>query len=186
MSIYYPTSTCSGGEIPSYNCNPCPVYEYGRIRSLAFIKTSYVSSILVDPTDASVWSTGINSGDIVVVWKCSGSYDGGTTTELTGFGDSATFNGNTTHIATVNDPNYLENCDFYNAIRNSEEYTIAYRTSSSIHIAETPVTISPKNPVADDINSVVTWNLTLKWTNAESPCPYTTPVGIFDQCYINA
>ncbi len=186
MSIYYPASTCSGDAVPAYNCNPCPNYEYGRIRSLAFIKTSYVATVLVDPSNSSVWSTGVNSGDIVVVYECSGSYDGGTTTELTGFGDSATFNGNTTHIATVNDPNYLENCDFYNAIRNSKEYTIAYRTSSAIHIAESPVTISPKNPVADDINSVVIWNLSLKWTNPDSPCPYTTPTGVFDQCYINA
>ena len=186
MSGYYPSSTCSGETIPDYNCNPCPTYEYGRIRSIALIKTTYVATLIASPSSSAAWSAGMLSGDIFVIWKTSGSYDGGTTTELAGFGDSATFNGNTTHIATVKDPNYNENCDFYNAIRSSEEYTFAYRTSASIHIAETPVTISPKNPVADDINSVVTWDLTLKWTNDESPCPYTRPTGIFDTCFIHS
>lgn len=182
MSLYYPSSACGGGTIADYACNPCPEYEYGRIRSIAFVKNTFT---FTDPTSSTEWTTGVNNGDIIVIWKTSGTYDGGTTAELVGFGDSATENGNTTHVLTFKDPNYADNCDFYNSIKGSSDYTTAFRTSSQIHLAGAPVTITPKNPIADDINSVVTWEIQLKWTNPDSPCPYDTPSGIFDRCYID-
>lgn len=181
MSLYYPSSTCGGSTIPAYNCNPCPNYEYGRIRSIAFIKNTFS---FTNPESTSEWTAGIASQDIIVVWKTQGSYDGGATSEQVGFGDSATVNGNTTHTLIYKDPNYAENCDFYNGIKGSSEYTIAFRTSSQVHFAGAPVTITPKNVIADDINSVVVWEVLVKWTNPDSPCPYDTPSGIFDSCYI--
>lgn len=181
MSVYYP-SDCDSGTIPAYSCNPCPSYEYGRVRSIAFIKNSFA---FTDPTATAQWVTGINSGDIIIIWKTSGSYDGGTTTELPGFGDQATINGNTTHVLTFKDPNYKENCDFYNAIKGSSQYSVAFRTSSSIHLSGAPVTVTPKNPIQDDDKSLVTWEGTVKWTNPDLPCPYNTPANIFDVCYIS-
>lgn len=185
MSIYYPASNCGGGAVPDYTCNPCPTYEYGRIRSIAFVKTSYVATLLADPTNSALWSTGMDSGDVVVIWKTQGSYNAPSTTELPGFGDEATVNGNTTHSLTYKDVSYADNCDFYNAIKNSTEYTAVYRTSSKIHFTEEPVTITPSNPVADDINSIVVWEVSLKWTNPDSPCPYDVPDNIFDVCAVN-
>ncbi len=183
MSVYYPSdSGCgSGGAIPTYSCNPCPSYEYGRIRSVAFIKNTFS---FTDPTSPTEWTTGIDNGDIIVIWQTQGSYDGGTTSELAGFGDSEFTNGGTSHVLNFKDPNYLENCDFYTQIKYSSEYTIAFRTSSAVHLANAPVTITPKNPVADDLKSNVVWDVTAKWQNPDSPCPYTTPAGIFDRCYI--
>ncbi len=181
MALYYPSSDCGGSEIPSYSCNPCPSYEYGRVRSIAFIKNTFA---FTDATSSTEWTAGIASGDIIVIWKTQGSYDGGSTQELTGFGDAITINGNTTHVLTIKDPNYKDNCDFYNAIKGSSDYTVAFRTSSQVHFANAPVTITPKNPIADDINSVVTWEATIKWTNPDLPCPFNTPAGIFDRCYV--
>jgi hypothetical protein len=189
MSIYYPSSSCGGGSIPDYYCNPCldsSVIEYGRVRSIALIKNTYINTLLANPTSSAVWSTGINNADIIVIYQTQGSYDGGTTSELTGFGDSVTYNGNTTHILTYKDPFAADNCDFYNAIRNSTDYTIAFRTSTKTWFAEEPVTFTPKNAVADDIASAMAWEVQCKWQNSDSPCGYTTPVGIFDNCYIHA
>jgi hypothetical protein len=185
MSVYYPDATCGGEEaVPVYNCNPCPDYEYGRVRSVAYIKTDYIATVLANPTSSAVWSTGINAGDIVVIWQTSGSYDGGTQEEIPGFGDVQTANGGVDHVLTYRDPNYKENSDFYNAIRTNSEYTVAYRTSDSIHFSESAVTISPKNPVQDDLKSVVVWEVTVKWSNADSPVAYDIPSGIFDSCSI--
>ena len=183
MSVYYPSdSGCgSGGAIPTYSCNPCPSYEYGRIRSVAFVKSTFS---FTDPTNPTEWTTGIDNGDIIVIWQTQGSYDGGTTSELAGFGDSEFTNGGTSHVLNFKDPNYLENCDFYTQLKYSSEYSVAFRTSSAVHLANAPVTITPKNPVADDLKSNVVWDVTLKWQNPDSPCPYTTPAGIFDRCYI--
>lgn len=186
MSVYYPSdSGCgTGGVVPTYSCNPCPAYEYGRIRSAAFIKISYLGALLIDPTNPTIWTTGVDNLDIIPIWQTQGSYDGGTTSELAGFGDSEFVNGGTSHILNFKDPNYLENCDFYNQIKYSSEYTVAFRTSSAVHIAQAPVNITPKNPVADDLKSNVVWDVTVKWQYADSPCPFTTPAGIFDRCYI--
>ena len=189
MGYYIPSSNCSGTTVPDYDCNDCPSIEYGRIRSVAFIKKTYFSTLIASPTSTSVWLTGIQNGTIIVLARTSGSYDGGATSELVGFGDDATMNGNTTHSAEVMDANYKTNCDFWNAIRNSSEYTLAFRTSSMVHFAGTAgptVTITPNNPVADDINSVVGWKAKLKWTNSDSPCAYTKPTGIFDNCIVHS
>jgi len=188
MSIYYPSSNCGGGSIPAYYCNPCldsSVIEYGRVRSIALIKNTYINTLLANPTSSSVWSTGINNADVIVIYQTQGTYDGGTTAELTGFGDSVTYNGNTTHILTYKDPFAADNCDFYNAIRNTTDYTIAFRTSTKVWFAESPVTFTPKNPVADDVQSAMAWEVQCKWQNADSPCGYDTPAGIFDNCYID-
>lgn len=179
--IYYPTSNCGeSGVIPDYTCSPCPAYEFGRVRSIFYKKTSYD---FVDPTDPTEWTTAIENKDVIVLWETQGTYDGGTTEELAGFGDRETTNGGTTHILTYKDPNYSDNCDFYNAIKTSNEYEAGFRTSSKIHFTDAPVTITPKNPIADDLKSIVVWEVQLKWQNSNSPCPYDTPEGTFENCY---
>lgn len=189
MSVYYPSSSCGGGAIPNYYCNPCldsTTIEYGRIRSVAFIKNTYIATILANPSSTSVWTTAVNNGNAVVLYQTRGSYDGGATTMITGFGDNIEFNGTRTHTLTYFDPFVSDNVDFYNAIQNSTDWTICFRTSTKIWFAEKPVTITPKNAVADDIASTMTWEVACKWTNANSPYGYTTPTAIFDRCYINA
>lgn len=186
MGYYIPSSLCSGTTVPDYSCNDCPSKEFGRIRSWFFIKKTYLSTVLANPTSSAVWITGLSSGNIITLNKTQGSYDGGSTQELTGFGDDPTFNGNTTHSADIIDVNYADNCDFWNAVRNSSEYTGGFRTSSKIHFISTSstvgLTISPSNPVADDINSIVGWKAKMKWTSPDSPCAYSTPDGIFTNC----
>lgn len=181
MSVYYPTGCGPTGTLPTYSCTACPTYEYGRIRSVAFIKNTFS---FTDPTNSTEWTTGIDNGDIVVIWETQGSYDGGTAQELTGFGDRETTNGGVSHVLNFKDPNYSENWDFYMAMKDSSDWTMAFRTSSLIHLCEEPVTVTPKNAVADDLKSNVVWDVTVKWQNDQSPRPYTTPTGIFDRCYI--
>ena len=186
MSIYTPASDCSGDAVIDYTCNPCPTYEYSRVRSIAFVKTSYRATLQANPTNATLWSTGMDDQNIIMIYKTQGSYDGGSTTELTGFGDDVTFNGNTTHTITYKDPNYsTNNTTVYNALKGSSEYEVVYRTSSKIHFTEAPVTITPKAPVADDISAVQTYEIQLKWTNPDMPTPVAAPAGIFDTCYVN-
>ena len=182
MSVYYPASNCGGGAIPKYSCNPCPDYEYSRIRSIAFVKNNYS---LTDPSNPTQWNTALSTNNAIVLWSTSGTYDGGTTEEIVGFGDSETINGATTHILTYKDPNVVENCDFYNAIKDSSDYTVYFRTSSKIWAAGAPVTITPKMPVADDLKGVLTYEVQLKWVSPDLPCGYNIPDGIFDTCYID-
>ena len=181
MSVYYPASNCGGGAIPQYTCNPCPTYEYSRIRSIAYVKNTFS---FTDPEDPTEWNTGLSNGEIFVLWATSGNYDGGQAVELVGFGDSEFVNGGISHVLTYKDPNTTANCDFYNAIKDSTDYTVWFRTSTKIWEAGAPVTITPKMPVADDLKAVLTYEVTLKWQNSNLPCPYEIPDGIFSECYI--
>jgi hypothetical protein len=87
-------------------------------------------------------------------------------------------------VLTYKDPNSTTNCDFYNSIKNSSDYTVWFRTSSKIWGSNEPVTITPKLPVTDNLKDVLTYEVTVKWQNPSLPCPYDTPEGIFNQCYI--
>jgi hypothetical protein len=145
------------------------------------VKNTYT---FTDPTSPSEWSTAVLNGNAIVIWETQGNYDGGTTSELTGFGDREFTNGGTSHVAVYRDPNYAENCDYYNAIRNSSDYQFVYRTSSKIHFTNSPATITPRNPVPDDIKGNVVWEVTVKWQSPDSPCPIEVPEGIFDECYV--
>lgn len=187
MSIYYP-SGCASGAVPDYYCAGCldaSVIEYGRVRSVAFIKNTYIDTVLANPTSSSVWSTGVNSGDIIVIYQTQGTYDV-QTSELPGFGDSATYNGNTTHTLTYKDPFPKENIDFYNALKGSTDYTVAFRTSSTMWYAEEPVTITPKIAVPDDLNAALTVEVAVKWISSDIPTTSDVPAGTFTSCYINS
>lgn len=181
---YYPNGDDCGtdGPLPAYNCSPCPQYEYGRIRSIALVKTSFT---FIDPSKSSEWAAGIANDNIRVIWETQGSYDGGSTSELAGFGDRETTNGGTKHTLIWKDPNYTENADFYNGLRYTSEWTLVYRTSNSIHTVGEPCTFTPKNPVQDDTKSNVVWDVQAVWSSPNSPVPYRTPAGIFDRCYIS-
>jgi hypothetical protein len=181
MSIYYPASNCGGAEIPAYSCNPCSTYEFARVRSIAYVKNNFS---FTDPSNPTEWNAGLASGDIIVLWATSGSYDSAVE-ELVAFGDAETINGGITHTLNYKDPNTTENTDFYNAIKSSTDYTIWFRTSSKIWEAGKPVTISPKMVVADNLKEVLTYEVVVKWQNPDLPTPYDTPAGIFNQCYIN-
>lgn len=186
MSYYLPSGSCGGGVIPDYTCTACVTPEYGRVRSIAIIKKSYVATVMLAPSLDSTWTTGLSSGNLWSIYATQGSYDGGTTEERTGYGNQATYNGNTTHTLVYKDPNYSDNCDFYNALKLSSDYTIAYVTENFVHFSETVVTFTPKNSVADDIKSEVNWEVTCKWVNPDSPCPYTKPSTFFDSCAVHS
>lgn len=179
MAIYYPTG-CDNGDLPAYNCSPCPSFDYGRIRGVALYKGTFS-----DPSNPVEWNTKLAAGDARVIWQTRGSYDGGTTSELTGFGDNATINGNTTHTATFFDPNYFENCDFYNSLREQTDWKFAFRTQNYLHLSGNAATFSPKNAIADDDQSIVVWEVPVKWVNNDSSCPVALPAGIFTSCYVN-
>lgn len=178
MSLYYPS--CST-PLVSYNCSPCPPSENARVRSIAFVKNTYTFS---DYTSPSEWATAVAASNAIVIWQTQGSYDGGATAEQAGFGDIAFYNGNTTHTVVYKDPNATENIDFYNLGFRTFDYTVVFRTSSKIWVVQAPVVITPKVPVADDLNGVVTVECTVKWVYPALPIPYTTPTGIFSRCYI--
>lgn len=176
-SVYYP-SGCST-SVPDHYCDGCPVIEQGGIRSVAFIKEGFD---FTDPTNPTQWQAGIASKDIIIIPNVFGDFDGGSPVEAQGYGDQATRLTGFNFQLTYNDPDYKNNADFYNAIKRSTVYRIAYRTQTLTHISENNVTVIPKNAVATELTSALGWNVLVKWSEGDLPVPYDTPAGIFT-CY---
>lgn len=172
--VYYPSGCDS--EIGDHYCSPCEPKEHGRVRSVAFIKSGFE---FADPSNPTEWQAGIDNKDIIIIPETNGSFDGGSEVEATGYGDQATALVGYNFVLTYNDPNYKLNADFYNAIKRSRNWRVAYRTETQIHMVDTNVSVVPKNPVAEDITSEVVWNVLVKWSNGDLPIPYDVPEGIF-------
>lgn len=180
MAIYYP-SGCDD-LIPSHVCEPCESPEQGRVRSVAFIKNGFEFIDIENPVE---WQQGFADGDIILIPATKGTFDGGAEVETPGYGDQATRLTGYNFQLQYQDPNYRQNCNFYNLLKNSRGYHAYYRTETQGHLIEPTVQVIPKNPVADDLNSEVVWDVLVKWSGKDLPCPTDVPPGIFDECVVS-
>lgn len=175
--IYYP-SDCEV-NIPQPVCSNCPVPELGRIRSFGFVRDDFSFSLA---SDAAEWTAGIDAGQIFIIPGASGSFDGGTPNLKPGYGNVHQRLVSYTFKMSVVDPNYIENCDFWDAMDKLQNFRPFYVTETQVHIADKPATIIPIAPVEDDDQSEVVWKVEMEWVSKTKPCPVDKPEGIF-QCF---
>lgn len=181
---YYPVD-CEE-QIPAHNCDPCNVTELAKIRSIAFIKKDVVDSIKANPSNPVAWNNAVllNNNSCIVIPFVNGELQDPAEVLLPGYGNQSERLVAYDFIVVFNDPNYKENCDFYNKVKKSPRYYLAYCTETQVHITGKPVTIIPKAPIANDENAEITWNVTCKWREKDHPCPNDIPEDVFDECYI--
>lgn len=175
MAVYYP-SDCEV-EIPDHICDPCEETEKGRIGSVAFVKTTFDFIDITNPTE---WQAGINSRDILVIPEVLGSFDGGSEVLGPGYGRQSEKFIAYDFTANFKDPNYKSNCTFYNLIKNSRIWRFAFKSETQIHLTNNPVVIIPKNPITEELNSDVVYDVLVKWKDKDLPCPFDEPAGIFE------
>lgn len=174
--LYTTYTTSCASSVPDHQCSDCVVPEFGRVRSIAFIDRSFIFS---DPTNPAQWASGIALKKIIIIPATRGTYDGGSEILAQGYGDQVQKLTGYNHKLNYIDPSYIQNADFYNAIRTSQNYYMAYRTSSQIHIVNPTVQVVPKNPVTDSLTDEVTWAVDVLWADINSPVPYNAPAGTF-------
>lgn len=177
-SGYYPT-TCDN-VIPPHNCDPCLPKEYGRVRAVAFIKNTFD---FTNPEDANEWSAGIASGDIVLIPAVHGALADPSEKEGVGYGDTVSTVLGFDFAVTYYDPNYKENCDFYNALKNSQDWKFMYKSKTLAHLTDVTVTVVPKAPIADELTAEVVWVVMVKWSTENHACPFIFPADQLD-CFI--
>lgn len=157
-------------ELGVHTCDPCNANrEFARTRSAGTISKDYYATLMANPTDPQKWQDGIDAGKIVVIPETAGSYDPGDPKELKGYGDTKNSNGPRDQTLNWFDPNYRDNYGFYNGITNITSKHVFFRTSSLVHISDVTASIVAKDPVADDLDEEVTWNVTAKWTSINIP-----------------
>lgn len=177
-TVYYPG--CETDELPDYQCDPCQDYEKSRVRSGGVVSSAYKATLAVNPESAALWTAGIESGDIVIIPKVVGSLDAPDPITGPGYGDDLETILGRDFTLTLRDPNYKNNCNFYNTLKKQNGmWHGIYRTGTQTHITDETVTIDARAPITETLEDNVEWNVTMKWRSQNSPCPFDTPDGIF-------
>lgn len=185
MAGYY-SSDCEE-DIPAHDCNPCGDKEFARVRSAGFVHAEYYDTLKADPENPNVWAAGIADKKIIIVPETNGELAEASEKEGTGYGDNPSTLLGFDYELTFNDPNFITNCDHYSALLKSRKFHVIYRSSSQTYISPVPSTVIPKAPIANDINGEVVWVVKVKFsttTKEPIPCPFPTPEGVFDTCFI--
>lgn len=175
-TVYYPAG-CSSA-VPDHVANDICDREQGRVRAVAFIRQSYLAALVASPITAT-WVTGILNKDIWVVPQTNGTCDGGQPQYAPGYGDEEERLTAYKYAAKFKDPNYKVNAPFYDAMKNSKDFVFAYVTENLVHICSKPCTITPMQPVADDITSEVVWEVDVKWVQPNIITPVDKPANVF-------
>lgn len=175
MSIYYPG--CADVITPPV-CSDCPDKESAGIRSIFLEKVSHTFTDITDPTE---WNTAICAEDVYVFPYTRGSLEIAEQMSA-GFGDTQEDLDAYEFTLNVFEPNFSDNCDFWNTIKKSKNFRVGYRTENFIYVSENAALIVPKAPIAEGLNAKVVWNIIFKFTQENIPCPVDIPVGIFDKC----
>jgi hypothetical protein len=167
-----------GGQISANNyCDQCATPENGRVRGVAFIRYYFE---FIDPTDRNEWLAGMASGDIVMIPVVRGTYDGGSAVTADGFGYKTKEIIGINNKLTFSDPVYQINRDFYNQLLQfSGEWKIAFVTGSQVHLVDVPVTVTPTNPITEELTSAVVWVVDVEWGDIVLPRIYDKPEEIF-------
>lgn len=180
---YASTYGCGGSEA-EHVCHTCPdgrVREFARVRGSGWVTTSYLPTLMATITTLATWTAGIASGDIIVVPETSGSYDPGDPKELKGYGDREFSYGPRKMQVLINDPDYADNYAFYNEISSRTNLVPFFKTSNLLHIFDKAASITAKDPVADDLEEEVIWQVTSKVTSQNIPSkhPLTDIASVF-------
>jgi len=172
MAIVY-KKCVEDGNVPEYLCDPCVITEKGRVRGTAYIHKSLKDVLEGESSTPGIknvelkawWETQILAGLIKVIPKTRGTYDGGTSNMITGYGDVSEIKSNKTHTLVFSDPNHKGNDDFWQGMENvATDYLIAWRTETELRVANAPLdNIDAQDAVEEDINSDVRWQVTNTW-----------------------
>lgn len=162
---------CAGGEA-THTCHTCPegrVREFARVRAAGFVTLAYLATLIAAPTVAGTWTAGIAAGKIIMLPETSGTYDPGAPKELKGYGNRKSTYGPREQKLNINDPDYADNYHFYNEISDRTDLVPFFKTSSMIRIFDTVASIWAKDPVIDDLEEEVIWNVECTVTSKNLP-----------------
>ena len=142
--------------------------EHGGIRGVALIKEEYIpldASGKIDGDkveELSWWENGIRCGQIHVIPKTRGDFDGGRIVVERGCDEEIPVGKAYKLIAL--DPDHRKNEGFYAAVAEKNgAFWVAWRTDSELRISGSAVRINPTDPIDEDIFSQVVWRVYYTW-----------------------
>ena len=138
----------------------------GRVRSLILIKRGTQIAIPLVKQD---WKNAIEAGNIIIIPKTIGSFDGGTPVMGDGYGDEIERKIADDYVLTVKDPAYKENVEFWKSAE-KEKWHIGFVSETQLHIVnDSTVRLTAKAPIEEGTETRVVWNVELKWRSKNYP-----------------
>jgi len=170
-------------QIPPFIDLACE-YESGRVNAFALVTEE--KAVLAD-ANPTLWSTPSfytdedYSGDVLIHQKVSGSY-AGADTEIAGKGNQQSRIGGKNHTVTLRVESVKGNSSYWDKLNISTNYRAVIVTDDYglLVVSTTNCSVSANLVIEDNIESIVEWEVVIKWSDIKVPETYDVPTGIFE------
>jgi hypothetical protein len=122
----------------------------------------------------------MEAGTIIMIPNVSGDFDGGAVVEGDGFGEQKSTVLSNDFTLNFKDPSMSDNIAFYDALQKSRQWRVLWFTDKKVWDSHVVGTVSWKNPVTNSLDSIVTADVTVKWTSQSHPIVAEKPAGVTD------
>lgn len=165
--------------VPAFAQDLC-AKEQSRVTAVAFIRTD--NTTLSTYTNATEWTNGESDGTIIIIKNVRGDKPKSSAIKQPGFGLQKEFSVGRDHTLNYSHPDVVGNEDFYNAMNYNNSYQLAYHTAGGkVWICgDAVVNVDSDHVVVEDLNNIITQNVTVTWSHQDIPVAYTAPAGVFD------
>lgn len=184
--MYYPKCSQDVTALV-HTCDPCNNVERGRIRSIVLVDPAGSTSISdLEDMVLDDWKSAVDAGDIIILPRVIGSFDGGTAVEGDGYGDESSRLIGWNYTLDAKDPSYASNIEFWQTAE-KKTWKLAYRTETLIHFVDAMVRVQAKAPVEEGLDTDVVWNLHFAWNSYSKPTAkaFSTIAELFEKGCIN-
>ena len=168
-------------NIPDFVSTDC-IFESGRVVAIALIHKDIHASIYANPSDPSVWVDGNYSADLHIFTEVRGTYTA-TPTEIPGLGKQSTREINMEHVLTADIEGVKGNEDFWNEIRKSNNYRLAWVVGGDYNILKIQnkdISIGVTDPVEEGLDTEYIWKSVYKWRDFNVAKSSDVPSNIFE------
>lgn len=160
--------------------------EKGRINAIAFVSQEKAAVVLNDPDPSSVlsdpafWTDEDYEASILLHKNVSGNY-AGADTERAGKGNQQTTLSGKNHTVTIRIESVKHNDDYWNKLNISSNYYLAFVADdyNILFFSTTACGISGNLILEDNLESILEWEATVKWSDIALPITSDVPIGIF-------
>lgn len=191
MAIVYKNCIPTTGNY-TYACDPCSDGEKGRVSGIVLFDKSIKDELMPENLALlSWWESQLTNEMVKIIPGVRGTYDGGTHTTVTGFGRLAEKVTGKEHVLVWNDKNHTLNEPFYSYLEaNLKNFIPGWMTENELRVANsTLIKFEAKDPVEEDIDSIVVWQATATWRQNNPAIPQIIDLSdhddvkeLFDNC----
>ncbi len=179
MTLIY-SGPCSV-ETLSHVCDSCGEFaELGGISGLAAVHKNYYDTLVAGLGDPLVWTTGIESGQIIIMSDTRGSMSSTPQYKAGGGRVKQRYTASDFKISVV-DPAWASNHAMYSDLMlSSGAFYVAWVTETKLQISKKPATWKIDEPIEEAIDSTREWKMDVEFTQRGFSVPVAIPDGIFE------